>query len=157
MFKCCLNTCKPFIEECNNSCISLKNNKQKNCQLTCVDIKNICKDNCMASSMWDKNNPIFIATKMSNCGSYYTNIDYKCLKKNKKSIIKNCKSNCIPTSIIDCSKYCNFSYDILNKQNIVKTSIPKQTKRLYNNNLFWVSIITSLIICLIFFLYKIIK
>lgn len=116
MAKCCLNTCSPTIEQCRKDCLTIKNPTYKYlCYDSCDrDIQNSCVNNCILI------NNIYGTPIMKNvlkdfgCGDgIYKQVDKDCATKNKDAIIKQCTSDCIPTRNIDCSKYCNFSYDYL--------------------------------------------
>ena len=116
---CCLNTCKPFVDECVKECPTITPKDRKLCYKVCGDIREICEDNCLLSSdMWGINNPINKGTSEFGCGDgVYKKYDMDCLLKNKDDIIKYCQSHCLSSHDVDCKRHCDWSYNLITNKN----------------------------------------
>jgi hypothetical protein len=113
---CCLNTCKPLINKCVELC---KNSEDKDCYDLCDNIRTSCKHNCDFTSKYVNTvDPIYMGTLKYGCGdNIYKTIDSECVTKNKEKIIDICESHCLPTSQMDCTENCKYSFDLItNKQ-----------------------------------------
>tara|TARA_B110000908_G_C10112037_1_gene383519 strand:- start:167 stop:823 length:657 start_codon:yes stop_codon:yes gene_type:complete len=117
---CCLRTCKPFVDECVQSCPAGTTKEiRESCIQTCGDIKEICEDNCqLSSNLWGERNPIYKGTNEYGCGNgSETPVKLDCMRKNKGIILKFCQKNCLPSHGVDCEEHCAYSYDmIVNKE-----------------------------------------
>jgi hypothetical protein len=121
---CSLDVCVPFVKECRSVCKTFRNNDPK-CVKICDEIATVCEYDTELSGdgIWDTRNPIYKATKDVGCGDgFYTDIDRDCMRDNKDEIISTCMHGCMPTSTLDCSQHCNFSYDALlnNRSNVLR-------------------------------------
>ena len=116
MYKCCLRTCRPVVDECVRLCKLTSNETKVNCYNTCDDISTSCDDNCKLSTdyYWGVDNDIYKGTVAFGCGDgYYTVINKECMKENKDGVINICTSSCLPTSTKNCEYHCQYSYNKL--------------------------------------------
>lgn len=111
--RCCLDNCKPVVDLCYNKCNNSfptqnKPRQYKLCNDVCDYIAQSCTETCkLESDMWQLGNPFETAVKETGCTTE------KCLNENKYEILKKCRKNCYPSSNVDCTDYCAFSYDML--------------------------------------------
>ena len=86
MYKCCLKSCIPNIEECYKLCNNVNKGSVSRCNKICEDIEESCSDFCRLSSpgFWGMDSPIYEGIKKFGCGDiYYNTIDKKCMEINR--------------------------------------------------------------------------
>jgi hypothetical protein len=129
---CCLSTCKPLIDKCVELCPKAEAKHRNSCYKSCDDIKEACVSNCkLSSGVFGRSNPIFKGTEAAGCGNgVYKPIDKECAIKNKIKIMNICRNNCTPTSNVECTKHCQYSFDFNTDANTNPLSFTKPSKLL---------------------------
>ena len=129
---CCNNKCSKPYKFCHEYCINnYGGNKEvenpeliNRCIGRCKYNKNLCYNTCSIinteTDFYLYNNYVDCATK-NNCIEYSSRIQNKdCLRKNKEQILHCCRNSCIPTSMLDCDKQCEYLHrKVLNSDIII--------------------------------------
>ena len=117
-FKCCLKYCVSP-EKCYDICDKKWNtglasdySNLKKCIDTCDISNSQCTKICSLARGFTYQDDPFNICSSKKCLTDNNIVDSKCISSNKKELLECCRSNCTPTSTLDCEAHCSTSYDL---------------------------------------------